>query len=60
MKQILSNYAVVFVPIAVAIVSGIFYLIKKSGAHNNQRTKNTTNSNVNQANGNITIKDGTK
>lgn len=60
MKQILSDYAVIFVPIAVAIVSGIFYLIKKSGAHNNQRTKNTTHSNVNQANGNITIKDDTK
>lgn len=41
MKQIISDYAVVFVPIAVAIVSGIFHLIKKSGVHNNQRTKNT-------------------
>lgn len=53
MKQFIADYAVILVPVAVAIVTGIFYLIKKSGNHNNQRIKNISNSNVIQANGEI-------
>lgn len=52
-KQFIADYAVILVPVAVAIVTGIFYLIKKSGNHNNQRIKNISNSNVIQANGEI-------
>lgn len=53
MKQFIADYAVILVPVAVAIVTWIFYLIKKSGIHNNQRIKNISNSNVIQANGEI-------
>ena len=58
MKQSISDYAVILVPVAVAIVTGIFYLIKKSGNHNNQRIKNISNSNVIQANGEIKAQNG--
>nr|WP_316615566.1 hypothetical protein [uncultured Alistipes sp.] len=58
MKQFISDYAVILVPVAVAIVTGIFYLIKKSGNHNNQRIKNISNSNVIQANGEIKAQNG--
>lgn len=53
MKQVVSDYAVILVPVAVAIVTGVFYLIKKAGKHNNQKIKNTSNSVINQANGDI-------
>lgn len=53
MKQFIADYAVILVPVAVAIVTGIFYLIKKAGNHNNQQIKNISNSNIIQANGEI-------
>lgn len=53
MKKLIADYAVILVPVAVAIVTGIFYLIKKAGNHNNQKINNSSNSIVNQANGDI-------
>ena len=53
MKQFIADYAAILVPVAVAIVTGIFYLIKKAGNHNNQKINNSSNSIVNQANGDI-------
>lgn len=55
MKQFIADYAVILVPVAVAIVTGIFYIIKKAGNHNNQKISNASNSVINQANGKIKI-----
>ena len=42
-------------PVLVAIVSGVFYLMKKGGNHNKQKIGDVSGGNVNQAGGNITI-----
>lgn len=55
MQGFIIKNAVWIVPVLVAIVSGVFYLIKKGG--NNQEIGNIGNgSSVNQAGGNIEIK----
>lgn len=41
-------------PILVAVVSGIFYLLKKG---NSQSVNNVSNSHINQAGGDINIKE---
>ena len=53
MKQFITDYAVILAPVAVAVVTGIFYLIKKAGNHNNQKINNISDSMINQANGDI-------
>lgn len=55
MMSMLKDYAAILAPVLVAVVSGVFYLIKKGGNHNRQRIKGVRHSNVNQANGNIII-----
>ena len=53
MEDFFNNNAIWLTPLLVAVVSGIFYLIKKSGNRNKQVVKNVKDSHVNQAIGNI-------
>lgn len=60
-----ENFGVVFTGICtiiVAIIGGIFACMKKGGSSsgNNQSISNVSGGNVNQANGNITIKTESK
>lgn len=49
----IQDNAMWLTPVLVAIVSGIFYLIKKGGNSNKQTIKNIHNSKINQSNGNL-------
>lgn len=53
MINFVKENAVWLTPILVAIVSGVFYLMKKGG--NNQNVKNVSNSHINQAGANIYV-----
>lgn len=52
MIEFVKENAVWITPVLVAIVSGIFYLLKKGG--NQQNAKKNQNSNIIQVNGNYT------
>lgn len=55
MQDFIIRNAIWIVPVLVAIVSGVFYLIKRGG--NNQNIGNVgKGSSVNQAGGNVEIK----
>ena len=60
MVEFVKDNAEWLTPVLVAIVSGIFYLLKKGGSRNNQTIKNVTNSHINQAGGNINDKEDKK
>lgn len=49
----LKDNAIWLTPVLVAVVSGIFYLIKKGGKSNKQTIQNVKDSTINQAGGNI-------
>lgn len=55
MLEIIKDNAAWLTPVLVAVVSGIFYLLKK-GSQNEQNISNVSNSHVNQAGGNINVK----
>lgn len=55
MLKAITDNAIWLTPVLVAIVSGVFYLLKKGGNHNKQKIGNVSGGNVNQAGGNITI-----
>lgn len=48
MIEFINENAVWLTPLMVAIVSGIFYLIKKGGVNKKQTIKNVKNSQINQ------------
>ena len=56
MIEFIRDNAAWLTPILVAIVSGIFYLLKK-GSQNKQIISNVSNSHVNQAGSNINVKE---
>ena len=56
MLEIIKDNAAWLTPVLVAVVSGIFYLLKK-GSQNEQNISNVSNSHVNQAGGNINVKE---
>ena len=53
MLEFMKNNAVWLAPVLVAVVSGIFYLIKKAGNSNKQTIKNIKGSSIYQAGGDI-------
>ena len=53
MAEFITDNALWLTPVLVAIVSGIFYLIKKGGKSNKQTIKNVKDSTVYQAGGDI-------
>lgn len=53
MMDFFKDNALWLTPVLVAIVSGIFYLIKKGGKRNKQTIKNVKDSTVYQAGGDI-------
>lgn len=53
MMDFLRDNAVWLTPVLVAVVSGIFYLIKKGGKSNKQTIKNVKDSTIFQAGGDI-------
>ncbi len=53
MIDFLKDNAVWLTPVLVAVVSGIFYLIKKGGKSNKQTIKNVKDSTIYQAGGDI-------
>ncbi len=55
--ELLKDNAVWLTPVLVAIVSGVFYLLKKG---NSQSINNVSNSHVNQAGRNINEKEKKK
>jgi hypothetical protein len=57
MIEFFKDNAVWLTPVFVAIVSGVFYLLKRGGSSNKQTIKNVTNSHINQAGGNINDKE---
>ncbi len=57
MIEFIKDNASWFTPVLVAVVSGIFYLLKKG---NSQSINNVSNSNINQAGGNINERKGKK
>lgn len=57
MVEFIKDNAVWLTPVLVAIVSGVFYLLKKGGASHNQTISNVSNSQINQAGGNINDKE---
>lgn len=57
MMELLKDNAVWLTPVLVAIVSGVFYLLKKG---NSQSINNVSNSHVNQAGRNINEKEEKK
>lgn len=57
MTEYLKDNAVWLTPVLVAIVSGVFYLLKKGGANHRQIIKNVKDSHVNQAGGDISLKE---
>lgn len=56
MIEFMKDNAVWLTPVLVAVVSGIFYLLKK-GSQNKQTISNVSNSHINQAGGNINVKE---
>ena len=48
MIEFIRNNAVWLTPLMVAIVSGVFYLIKRGGVNKKQTIKNVRNSQINQ------------
>ena len=54
MLEFIKDNASWLTPVLVAVVSGIFYLLKKG---NSQSVNNVSNSHINQAGGDINIKD---
>lgn len=54
MLEFIKDNASWLTPILVAVVSGIFYLLKKG---NSQSVNNVSNSHINQAGGDINIKE---
>lgn len=56
MIEFMKDNSVWLTPVLVAVVSGVFYLLKK-GSQNKQNISNVSNSNVNQAGGYINVKD---
>ncbi len=54
MLEFIKDNASWLTPILVAVVSGIFYLLKKG---NSQSVNNVSNSEINQAGGDINIKE---
>ena len=48
MTEYIRENAVWITPTLVAIVSGVFYLLKRGGNHQKQEIKNVKNSNINQ------------
>ena len=56
MIEFMKDNAVWLTPVLVAIVSGVFYLLKK-GSKNSQSLSNVSNSHINQAGGNIDVKE---
>ncbi len=57
MIEIIKDNASWLTPVFVAIVSGVFYLLKKG---NSQSINNVSNSHINQAGGNINEKEDKK
>lgn len=57
MIELLKDNAVWLTPVLVAIVSGVFYLLKKG---NSQSISNVSNSHINQAGGDINEKEDKK
>ena len=57
MIEFLNNNAAWLTPVLVAVVSGVFYLLKKG---NSQSINNVSNSHINQAGGNIIEKEDKK
>ena len=55
--ELLKDNAVWLTPVLVAIVSGVFYLLRKNGSSHNQTIRNVSNSHINQAGGNINEKE---
>ena len=53
MIEFMKENAVWLTPVLVAIVSGIFYLVKKGGNSNKQTIKNVKDSTIYQVGGNI-------
>lgn len=53
MMDFLKDNAVWLAPVLVAVVSGIFYLIKKGGKSNKQTIKSVKDSTIYQAGGDI-------
>lgn len=58
MIEFLKDNASWLTPVLVAVVSGIFYLLKKGG--NKQNVSNVSNSHINQAGGDINLKEENK
>lgn len=56
MIEFVKDNALWLTPVLVAIVSGVFYLLKKG---NSQTITNVSNSHINQAGGNINEKEKT-
>ena len=56
MIEFIKDNAGWLTPVLVAVVSGIFYLLKK-GSRNSQNISNVRNSHINQAGGNISVKE---
>ena len=56
MIEIIKENSVWLTPVLGAVVSGIFYLLKR-GSQNKQNVSNVTNSRINQAGGNINEKE---
>ena len=56
MIEFLKDNAAWLTPVLVAVVSGIFYFLKK-GSQNKQTISNVSNSHINQAGGNINVKE---
>ena len=54
MLEFIKDNASWLTPVLVAVVSGIFYLLKKG---NSQSVNNVSNSHINQAGGDINIKE---
>lgn len=48
MIEFIKSNAVWLTPLMVAVVSGIFYLIKRGGVNKKQTVKNSRNSHINQ------------
>ena len=57
MIEFLNNNAAWLTPVLVAVVSGVFYLLKKGSS---QSINNVSNSHINQAGGNIIEKEDKK
>lgn len=54
MKQFLSDYAEILAPVLVAVVSGIFYLLKRGGNSRKQLVHKNSDCNIVQIGSNAT------